>query len=199
MTRADYMGTLAKELKRLPKEDYDRAMEYFSEYFNDAGPENEQQAIHDLGSPKDAARELIIELVAKNAQEPPKTVKRGLSAIWIGVLGVFAAPIALPLAIAFLAVIFALVITVLACLFSIFITAITVVSAGIVGTFLGVIVLFSSFADGVSTIGLGLCALGLGLTLSYAAFLFCRWFLRKMSKTLGRITKKGGKTYEKDQ
>ena len=43
MTRKEYMEQLKKYLKRLPKEDYDNAIEYFSEYFDEAGPENEQQ------------------------------------------------------------------------------------------------------------------------------------------------------------
>ena len=33
MTRKEYMEQLKKYLKRLPKEDYDNAIEYFSEYF----------------------------------------------------------------------------------------------------------------------------------------------------------------------
>ena len=41
MTRKEYMEQLKKYLKRLPKEDYDNAIEYFSEYFDEAGPENE--------------------------------------------------------------------------------------------------------------------------------------------------------------
>ena len=44
MTKTEYMKILARSLRRLPKEDYDRAIEYFEEYFAEAGPENEQQA-----------------------------------------------------------------------------------------------------------------------------------------------------------
>ena len=55
MTRNDYLKRLSGKLKRLPREDYEIAMEYFTEYFEEAGPENEQQAITDLGSPEDAA------------------------------------------------------------------------------------------------------------------------------------------------
>ena len=94
MNKTEYMKILSKKLRRLPKEDYARAIEYFEEYFEEAGPENEQQAIQDLGSPEEAARELIMNLAEQNVSEPPKTVKRGMSAVWIGILGVCAAPIA---------------------------------------------------------------------------------------------------------
>ena len=33
MTKTEYMKILAHKLRRLPKEDYDRAIEYFEEYF----------------------------------------------------------------------------------------------------------------------------------------------------------------------
>ena len=45
MTRKEYMEQLRKYLKRLPKEDYENAIEYFSEYFDEAGPENEQHVM----------------------------------------------------------------------------------------------------------------------------------------------------------
>ena len=71
MTKTEYMKILAHKLRRLPKEDYDRAIEYFEEYFAEAGPENEQQAVSDLGSPEEAAKELIMGLAAQNIKEKP--------------------------------------------------------------------------------------------------------------------------------
>lgn len=195
MTRADYMKILANNLRRLPKEDFNKAMEYFDEYFDDAGPENEQNAIYDLGAPEEAARELIVDLAVKNAEKPPKTVKKGVSAIWIGILGVFAAPIALPIALLLATLVLTLIITVLACVLSLFVIAISVIATGIVGFILGAIVIFTAFTDGLTTIGLSLCALGLGLVFTYGSFLLCRWSLRKLSGLLGRISK-GGKKHE---
>ena len=59
MTKSEYMKKLSYSLRRLPKEDFNQAIDYFEEYFAEAGEENEQQAIEDLGSPEDAAKELI--------------------------------------------------------------------------------------------------------------------------------------------
>ena len=191
MTRTEYMKTLAYKLRRLPKEDYDRAMEYFEEYFEEAGPENEQQAIQDLGTPEDAANELIIELAVKNAEKPPKTVKKGLSAIWIGILGVCAAPIAMPMAFAILAVLICFVIVILLLIFCLFLSAVAVVASGVIGIFGGGILLFSTFADGLATIGMGLFALGSGILIVYGAVIACRAFLRKTSKSLAHISKRG--------
>lgn len=195
MTKNEYMQILAQKLRRLPKEDYDKAIAYFEEYFEEAGPENEAQAILDLGTPEDAANELIIDLAVRNTQEPPKTVKRGLSAVWVGILGICAAPIALPIAFSVIVVILALLFSVLAFIFSIFFAAVAVTAGGLVGIFGGCILLFSAFADGVATIGFSLCVLGLGIAFIYGSILLCRWVLRKVSKLLGKVTK-GGKKHE---
>ena len=66
MTRNEYMEQLKRYLRRLPKEDYENAVEYFSEYFDEAGPENEQQMMKDLGDPKEAAREVLLNLLEES-------------------------------------------------------------------------------------------------------------------------------------
>ena len=62
MNREEYMKLLQHRLRRLPKEDYNRAIAYFIEYFEEAGPEREAQAIEDLGSPELAADQIIRDL-----------------------------------------------------------------------------------------------------------------------------------------
>ena len=109
MNREQYMERLRHRLKRLPKEDYERAVAYFTEYFEEAGAEREAQAIEDLGSPELAADQIIRDFAVENAAEPVRDVKKGFSALWIGILAVFAAPVALPLALAFGAVLLAFV------------------------------------------------------------------------------------------
>ena len=59
MTSGEYLKQLEKYLRKLPQSDYEDAMEYFTEYFADAGPENEQAVIKELGTPKQAAAELM--------------------------------------------------------------------------------------------------------------------------------------------
>ena len=58
LTKEEYLAQLKKYLKRLPKEDYNNAMDYFTEYFEDAGPEGEAALIQELGTPKEAAYEM---------------------------------------------------------------------------------------------------------------------------------------------
>ena len=69
MTSQEYLNQLQKYLKKLPQSDYEDAMEYFTEYFADAGPENEQAVIEELGTPKIAAAELMMNLLDKKMDE----------------------------------------------------------------------------------------------------------------------------------
>lgn len=193
MTKTEYMKVLSKKLRRLPKEDYERAVEYFEEYFADAGLENEQKAIEDLGTPEEAARELIMDLAEENADKPPKTVKRGMRAIWIGILGICAAPIALPLALVFIILIACAFLVVFCVLLCIVIAGVSVAAGGIISTIAGAAVLFQSFADGLCNLGFGLGCFGAGLLFTYGSILLFGWTVRKLSVFLGQITKGGRK------
>lgn len=193
MTKTEYMKVLSKKLRRLPKEDYERAVEYFEEYFADAGLENEQKAIEDLGTPEEAARELIMDLAEENADKPPKTVKRGMRAIWIGILGICAAPIALPLALVFIILIACAFLVVFCVLLCIVIAGVSVAAGGIISAIAGAAVLFQSFADGICNLGFGLGCFGAGLLFTYGSILLFGWTVRKLSVFLGQITKGGRK------
>lgn len=197
MTKTEYMKILTHNLRRLPKEDYDRAIEYFEEYFAEAGPENEQQAIADLGSPDEAAKALIVDLAAQNIKEKPKTMKGGLSALWIAVLAVCSAPVTLPIAICLLAVIAVVLFCVGIALFCVVISAVAVAASGILTLFGGIVLLFRSLGDGLCNIGLGFFSTGLGILFVYGAILLFKWLIRKASVSLGKITK-GGRRNEKN-
>lgn len=193
MTKNEYMRILSRKLRRLPNEDYDRALAYFEEYFEEAGLENEAQAIADLGSPEEAARELIMNLAEHNIEEPPKTVKKGFSAIWVGILGVCAAPIALPVAFALIVTIAVLIFCVFAVLFCLVICAAAIAAAGALTIVGGIFLLFKAFPDALCNLGIGIFALGAGTLSVYGSILFFKWCLRKTTCSLGKITKGGRK------
>lgn len=198
MNRAEYMKILSHELRRLPREDYYKAIEYYNEYFDEAGPENEQQAISDLGAPEDAAKEILMNLVQQAASEPPKSVKRGLSAVWLGILGICAAPIALPLAACLVIVVAALVFTVIMLLLALAACAVSVAAAGIIGVIGGIILMFTAFFDGLCNFGAGLFSLGLGILFVYGSILLFKWTMTKITVLLGHISK-GGHRHETDK
>ena len=106
MTRTEYLAQLDKYLKKLPRHDYQEAMDYFVEYFDEAGPENESQVIAELGSPREAAHEIMVNLLDKIIEEDePKNTK---NVIQIAILSILAAPLAIPLALVVAILVFVL-------------------------------------------------------------------------------------------
>ncbi|AQP43349.1 membrane protein [Streptococcus gallolyticus] len=174
MTKVDYLAKLDKYLRKLPKEDYQEAMDYFSEYFEEAGPENEAQVIAELGTPKEAARDIISRLLDEKIIDQEKTPKSRVSMVWLAILAVIITPVALPLAL----VLFLAVITILA----LGVAAIAVVlSFGVVFLTSGIYMLFDSwsylsisFSATALSFGLGLLALGLSLLTLLAAGAVCK-------------------------
>lgn len=201
MTKQEYMKRLACQLRHLPKEDFQRAMDYFEEYFADAGAENEQRAIDDLGTPEDAARDLILNLNGQpgcppKAAKAAKTAKKKHSAIWIFLLVLLAIPIGIPLGLGILLAIGGVIVAILFTIFSVLFSAAAIAVCGIAGLIGGIALMFQSLADGLATMGTALFVLGAGMILSCGAFLFCRWLIHKISRIPGRIAKRRHRSYE---
>lgn len=193
MNREEYMRTLGHRLKRLPREDYDKAMEYFVEYFEEAGPENEAQAIEDLGKPEAAADQLIQDYADEYAQCKDKDVRKNFSGVWVAILALFAAPVALPLALAVAAVGFSVVVVVASLIFSVFCVALCFAVAAIPGVLVGIWMLIVSPVNGIATLGLALITTGFGIWMCIASVNLCRWFLHMMTRIIDRIRRRGSK------
>lgn len=55
MSRKEYMDQLAYLLQDLPEEECNEALVYYEDYFDDAGPDKEDEVILELGSPQKVA------------------------------------------------------------------------------------------------------------------------------------------------
>ena len=56
MNRKEFMERLKELLRDLPSGERDEAIQYYNDYFDDAGAENETRVIEELGSPEQVAR-----------------------------------------------------------------------------------------------------------------------------------------------
>lgn len=168
MTRTDYLAELNKYLRRLPEADYQEAMDYFTEYFDEAGPENEEAVIAELGTPKEAASDVISTVLGKHVTEPNKTPKTNATIIGMIVLSIFAAPIALPILIGLIFILLGIVFVVL----SIIIIAYL---CGLAGIFLAAMTLFESFQ--LLTSSLPALAMGIGVSFVFLGGSILAWIL----------------------
>ncbi len=59
MTKKEYLRALQNEIQALPNVEQKEAVEYYENYFLDAGIENEQKVIEELGSVQELAKEIL--------------------------------------------------------------------------------------------------------------------------------------------
>lgn len=61
MNKYDFLSRLRNALSSLPQEERDAAMNYYEEFFSEAGEDNEQAVIASLGAPEELAKSIIDE------------------------------------------------------------------------------------------------------------------------------------------
>lgn len=73
MNRAEFMRQLESLLQSIPAAEREEAIQYYSDYFDDAGDENEQDVIEALGNPARVAENIKRDLLESGYGEaPPK-------------------------------------------------------------------------------------------------------------------------------
>ena len=183
MTRTEYLAQLDNYLKKLPAKDYQEAMDYFTEYFDEVGPEGEAAAI----------AEIIINLLDKKIEEDSQeasSVKNSKQIVQIAILSILAAPLAIPLLILALTLIFTffLLVSVLAFVMAVFTFAMLLLGASLIwdSLTLGMATSIPAFA-----LSLGMSFLALGMAglfyLSIGPILrFIKLSFVKLAQTLAR-------------
>lgn len=165
MTRDEFLIRLRTLVNDLPPEEREDVMSYYTEYFDDAGPENEQQVIRQLGSPENVAREALGGGFRPRAEEaegaPPR--RRGLGGLWTAVLALFAAPVALPLLFAGVLMAAAMCLVVLCLLAVPFIIAAAFMASGVMNVILAFALGKLGFATVCYFFGAGLFMAAAGL------------------------------------
>lgn len=69
MNRIEFMTELAALLQDVPEEERRDAMQYYNDYFDDAGEEKEQQVISELESPKKVAEKIKADFIGQQGEK----------------------------------------------------------------------------------------------------------------------------------
>nr|WP_205395371.1 DUF1700 domain-containing protein [Streptococcus lutetiensis] len=194
MTKSEYLAKLDKYLKKLPKEDYLEAMDYFREYFDEAGPENEEEVIAELGAPKDAAHDIISRLLDEKIVEDEKSPKNKAVIIWIAILAILASPVALPLILTLLMVIITILAIGIAIIAMVLALGVALLTSGVymlIDSWSYLSIAPSTTALGV---GLGLLSLGLALLALLAAGAVGKFAVKSIGKLIQKAASKRRKS-----
>lgn len=186
MNRQAFMNRLAAELSKLPKEEVQAAMEYYNEYFDEAGPEREQETMKELGGPSKIATQIKADYAVRQLDEPrgKGSAKKGISAIWWVILGAFAAPIAFPVAIALGALAFSIFISLAVAVICLIVSLICCCAGGIVFVIIGLVGLTASFSGGLVLIGGGLITAGITALLCVGVAIGARALFRAIVRQM---------------
>ncbi|NBH83549.1 DUF1700 domain-containing protein [bacterium C-53] len=226
MNRTEFMQKLSELLNDIPESEKQEALNFYNDYFDEAGVEKEPAVIEELGSPEKVARIIIDGLSGKEDDSNMEYSERGYSdrrfisreelsrrtdtkynrgskeerrgkktdgtnVLLIVILCLLLLPIGAPLAIAALAVIFAVFVTILALAFGLGITGVAIFVTGIILVCVGFVKLFAAPLAAMCLLGggfllVGLSILGLLLVLFIITVVFpavakgCAWLFRKM-------------------
>lgn len=189
MNRIEFMSRLAELLQDISPLERQEAMQYYNDYFDDAGEEYEAQVIKELESPQKVAVKIKAGLTGVDEESSEysetgytdtrfeqkdtpanrgenryssKTQRSTGKTIAIIILICFGLPIAVPLAIGLLAAVFGLLVAAVALFFAGFIIAMALVIAGIVSIVAGFAELAVAAPIGLGFIGSGLICLAIG-------------------------------------
>ena len=84
MNRSDFILRLEQALGGMPEEEGRRAVEYYENYFDEAGPENEADVLRTLGAPEKVAADILREFrdvggpaaAGQNQEHDPRSGKK---------------------------------------------------------------------------------------------------------------------------
>jgi uncharacterized membrane protein len=198
MTKNEFFLQLEKNLSDIPVEESNKVMDYYNEYFAEAteSGKSEEEILNSIETPDKIAARVKAEAVFILAEEKP-TISNWIK-VMIAVLGIFALPIAFPIAISVFAVIFAMSIAVIGIILFLSVAAIGLVIAGILIFAAGTGLLFAG--GGVVAIGkagIGLILLGLAIFMAITVVVTARGMILITTQVYkciyNRITKKAGK------
>lgn len=195
MTKEQFLFQLEQKLLGIPEDERAEAMEYYRDYFNDAGPENEEQVIAELGSPDKVAESIKEGLRAGKEDagtvgQPPQTRGAAKSysqanqgrrqtdsrSKWL--LIIIVAILTFPLWIGVVGALFGILVAVIAVIVCLAVAAALLTAAGIVAGIICVIVGIVRFftggpVTGLMTVSIGLLLFAMGCLCAAAlVFLF---------------------------
>jgi uncharacterized membrane protein len=183
MNRNEFINELKHRLRRLPHDEYQNAVNYYEEYLDEAGAQNEAAAIAALGSPAAVASKIIGEYAVVSAQPPPVTETKRSNALLITLIAIFASPIALPVALAFVG----LIIAVAAVFFAFFVTGGALAVSGIAVLLVSLWAFTQGVATGLFYFGMGLFIFALGCAIISASVNLTKLTFVGIQKVMGRL------------
>lgn len=203
-----YIDEFEIYLHQLSDKEKQDVLEFYREYIIDANLQSSDAIINELGTPKHLARKVLADYSIKMSEENYQSVDNGqmtgnqrfsknLKMIGLVILALMASPVAIMIAVILIPlVVLFLGLGVLFILLFLFMVAMSVVG-GIGAIFIGLSVMFQSFATTVFYVGVGLLILGVDFFIIPIIIALLKWFFSVIViffRWLGKKMLRGRKT-----
>lgn len=181
----EYLTAARSYLNDIPADEREELLQFYEEQMLDAGYTMEEVK-EKYGSPKQFARSLKIEYfiesdeVANEDMPTSKRTKNRVTLIWLIVLGLFASPILIPVAIGLVLALIGAFIGFLAIIFGIYVGIIGTLAGGLFAFVNGIILLWQSVPTGLLFIGGGLLLTGLVVFFAPIVWRLTRWLFEML-------------------
>ena len=200
MTRLVFMERLRSLLGSLPFAEQQEALRYYEEYFNDAGPENEQHVIEELESPEKVAQTILGSASGSApwnneaaAQSGPSSQKGGKKTGW----WIFLACTAIIWGPVLFGVVVTVAVTLLSILIGLFAAALGILAAAaaamvifFAALIIGIPLVFSDSLNGLLLISMALFCAGVLLTGASLSWGLFRYVMPGFVRFCGKLFKK---------
>ena len=188
MNRNEFMRRLEILLSDISKEERDEALQYYRDYFEDAGAEHEAEVIRELESPEKVAETIKADLKREfqDVQEPPKT-SNGLKILLIVLIVLIGAPIILPVGFGLVVAALGIIIAAFSFFAGLVLGAVAIMGAGLVAIVVGIPLLVVALPAGLLSVGSGLLIFVVGLIGTAATVKLCMVMYPAMFRILVNI------------
>ncbi len=198
MNRAEFFSRLNAAMSGFPVTEINRVNEHYNEYWDDAAEagKSEEETASGLDSPEEIAGRVRAEFAFGRAQSSPGPKSMG-QIVLIVVIAVFAAPIALPVALGFAGALFGIVAAIFAVALALACVVLAMLVTGVALVISGVPTVVSVPVVGLWMLGGGLLLTGLGLLMGIGCAAIIRLMFRLCARAFrgvhSRVSGKSGK------
>lgn len=189
MNRSEFMRQLTSGINTLPEEEFNNAINYYNEYFDEAGKKKEKKVIEELGNPSHIAEQIMADYAEKQSVVKQEKPKKEMP-VWLLILLICTSPFWIVLAIMFMAVLLSLIITVFAFLISFYIISVVFVITGFTLFIFGCATLFQHVPTGIYALGASLVLIGLGLLMFIPTTAAITGFIKLVKSLFRKVLKK---------
>ncbi len=189
MDRSRFMRELEELLLNIPAEERESALQFYNDYFDEAGVENEQEVIAEFESPQKVAAKIREDIYGEGQREEPpvsnslqtwqETPRKApwsnnlVKILLIIAIVVVGGPIIIPVVIGIACAVFGCLLAVIVLFFALVLVAFAIAISGIIVFIFGIPALFTSPGVGLALLGGGLILSAVGAAAVVAGIRLC--------------------------